>query len=150
MSSPDSESMTAWSRLQTASDISSFSMAMRLQIRSMRTACRMAVVWARSRNHNQPIPSGCPTPHRREMSQEPVLFGAHSLGALTSEVQSCATQYSSPLPQTRITCRPSHLQPSAPMPLFLSPHPGLVATAHARQGPHRSQHQFRPLSVQKL
>lgn len=30
------------------------------------------------------------------------------------------------------------------------PHPSSVATTHARQGPYCSQHQLRPLSVQKL
>lgn len=43
LSSPDRASMMAWSRLQTARDISSFSTAMRLQIRSIRTAWRIAV-----------------------------------------------------------------------------------------------------------
>ena len=54
-----------------------------------------------------------------------------------------------PCPAHRSTPRPQAGSPllHEPRPC---PHPSSVATAHARQGPHGSQHQLRPLRVQKL
>lgn len=49
--------MTAWSRLQTARDISSFSTAMRLQILSIRTAWRITVAYTPSKNESAVRPS---------------------------------------------------------------------------------------------